>query len=148
MVRLPSVSPFIVLLLNTDFAYMRNGLWWSYKRAWLDRIFQMWIQNLLRNSLEDLAEKLTSHYYPGTPAAAVGLSNGAFNICYRVTYKNDHHVLFASRPLVGFVLAMKKGWGWDRKHKLCYSAHNDSCSKNLRTWQVFGPYIAMSFVEG
>jgi hypothetical protein len=35
-----------------------------------DRIFQVWIQNLLRNSPEKLAGKLASRHYPRTPATA------------------------------------------------------------------------------
>ncbi|RHZ53653.1 phosphotransferase family protein [Aspergillus thermomutatus] len=58
-----------------------------------DRVFQVWIQNLVRNSPEELAGKLASRHYPGTPATASRFSNGAFNICYRVTFENGHRVL-------------------------------------------------------
>ena len=47
-----------------------------------DQIFQVWIQNLLRNSLENLAGKLASRHCPGMPVTALRLPNGAFNICY------------------------------------------------------------------
>ncbi|KAJ5931302.1 hypothetical protein N7516_005791 [Penicillium verrucosum] len=62
-------------------------------KAQSDRIFQVWIQNLLRNSPEELAGKLASRHCPGTPVSASRLPNGAFNICYRVTYINGHRVL-------------------------------------------------------
>jgi len=62
-------------------------------KAQSDRIFQAWIQNLLRNPLEDLAGKLASRHCPGMPVTASRLSNSAFNICYRVTYENGHRVL-------------------------------------------------------
>lgn len=59
-----------------------------------DRIFQMWIQNLLGNSPEGLVRKLASRHYPGsTPETASRLSNGAFNVCYRVTFENGRRVV-------------------------------------------------------
>ena len=59
-----------------------------------DRIFQVWIQNLLGNSPETLAGKLASRHCPGsTPVTAPRLPNGAFNICYRFTFENDHRVV-------------------------------------------------------
>ncbi|RAK71927.1 phosphotransferase family protein [Aspergillus fijiensis CBS 313.89] len=55
-------------------------------------IFQVWLQNLLRNSPEELAGKVASRHRAGTPVKAAPLANGAFNICYRVTYDDGHRV--------------------------------------------------------
>lgn len=35
-----------------------------------ERVFQVWIQNLVRNSPEELAGKLAAKHRPGTPTAA------------------------------------------------------------------------------
>ncbi|KAJ5960144.1 uncharacterized protein N7479_007294 [Penicillium vulpinum] len=56
------------------------------------RLFQVWLQNLLRNSPEELA--------------ASRLTNGAFNICYRVTFVNGYRVVRFVAP--GRVLARKE----------------------------------------
>lgn len=47
-------------------------------------IFQVWLQNLLRNSPEALAGEVASRHRPGTPVKTAPLANGAFNICYRL----------------------------------------------------------------
>jgi hypothetical protein len=48
----------------------------------------------LEISPEDLAGKLASQHCPGsTPVTASRLPNGAFNICYRVTFENGHRVV-------------------------------------------------------
>lgn len=52
----------------------------------------MWIQNLLRNGPEELASKLASQHWPGTPATS-RFSSGAFNVCYRVTFQDGSRVL-------------------------------------------------------
>lgn len=72
-------------------------------------IFQVWLQNLLRNSPEKLAGKVASRHCPGTPVKAAPLANGAFNICYRITYDNGYRVLVRFTALVGLSLAKKKG---------------------------------------
>lgn len=72
-----------------------------------DRMFQVWIQNLLRNSPEELAGKIASRHCPSTPITASRLLSGAFNICYRVTYQNGHRVLVRFTAL-GRVIARNK----------------------------------------
>ncbi|KAJ5661878.1 Aminoglycoside phosphotransferase [Penicillium maclennaniae] len=59
-----------------------------------DRIFQVRIQNMLGNSSENLVGKLASRHCPGSiPITASRLPNGAFNICYRVTFENGYRVM-------------------------------------------------------
>ena len=58
-----------------------------------DRMFAFWVQKLLRNSPENLAGDLASRYCLGTPATAMRLKNGAFNICYRVNFTDGSRVI-------------------------------------------------------
>ncbi|KAL1850623.1 hypothetical protein Plec18170_006908 [Paecilomyces lecythidis] len=58
-----------------------------------DRIFQVWLQNLIRNSPEELAGKLAAKHRQGTPVSASRPFNGAFNVCYRVTYEDGYRVI-------------------------------------------------------
>ncbi|KAF4210723.1 hypothetical protein CNMCM5878_003883 [Aspergillus fumigatiaffinis] len=72
-----------------------------------DRIFQVWIQNLVKHSPEELAAKLASRHCPGTPVTASQFSSGAFNICYRVTFKDGLRVLVCFTAL-GRVIARRE----------------------------------------
>ncbi|EAW06853.1 phosphotransferase family protein [Aspergillus clavatus NRRL 1] len=122
---------------------MRNGLRQS------DRIFQVWIQNLLRNSPEDLAGKLASRHCPSTPVTASRLSNGAFNICYRVTFENGHRVLVRFSAL-GRVIARNEKVE-DEVAIMEYIAQHTAIPvpKVLGYGKcAVGPYIVMSFIEG
>lgn len=82
----------------------------------------MWIQNLLRDSPEKLAGKLASRHYPRTPATASRLLNGAFNICYRVTYEDGRRVLVRFTAL-GRVLA-RNNKVWDDVAVMRYVAQH------------------------
>lgn len=118
-------------------------------KAQSDRIFQVWIQNLLRNSPEDLAGKLASRHCPGTPVTASRLSNGAFNVCYRVTYENGHRVLVRFTAL-GRVIARNEKVQ-DEVAIMSYVAEHTTIPvpKVLGYGKcVVGPYIVMSFIEG
>lgn len=118
-------------------------------KAQSDRIFQVWIQKLLRNSPEDLAGKLASRHCPGTPVTASRLSNGAFNICYRVTYENGHRVLVRFTAL-GRVIARNEKVQ-DEVAIMSYVAEHTTIPvpKVLGHGKcVVGPYIVMSFIEG
>jgi aminoglycoside phosphotransferase (APT) family kinase protein len=118
-------------------------------KAQSDRIFQVWIQNLLRNSPEDLAGKLASRHCPGTPVTASRLSNGAFNVCYRVTYENGHRVLVRFTAL-GRVIARNEKVQ-DEVAIMNYVAEHTTIPvpKVLGHGKcVVGPYIVMSFIEG
>ncbi|KAJ5249862.1 hypothetical protein N7489_000272 [Penicillium chrysogenum] len=114
-----------------------------------DRIFQVWIQNLLRNSPENLAGKLASRHCHGTPMTALRLPNGAFNICYRVTFENGHRVLVRFTAL-GRVIARNEKvedevaiMGYVAQHTTIPVPHVLGYGKC-----VVGPYIVMSFIEG
>jgi hypothetical protein len=58
-----------------------------------DRLFKVWLQNLIRNSPEELAGKLAAKHRQGTPVSASQPFNGAFNVCYRVTYEDGYRVI-------------------------------------------------------
>lgn len=114
-----------------------------------DRIFQVWIQNLLRNSPENLAGKLASRHCHGTPMTALRLPNGAFNICYRVTFENGHRVLVRFTAL-GRVIARNEKVE-DEVAIMGYVAqHTTIPVPNVLGYGkcVVGPYIVMSFIEG
>jgi hypothetical protein len=114
-----------------------------------DRVFQIWIQNLLRNSPEALAGKLASRHCPGTPVTASRLSNGAFNVCYRVTYENGHRVLVRFTAL-GRVIARNEKVE-DEVSVMNYVAQHTTIPvpKVLGYGKcAVGPYIVMSFIEG
>lgn len=114
-----------------------------------DRIFQVWIQNLLRNSPENLAGKLASRHCPGTPVTALRLPNGAFNICYRVAFENGHRVLVRFTAL-GRVVARNEKVE-DEVAIMGYVAqHTTIPVPNVLGYGKceVGPYIVMSFIEG
>lgn len=114
-----------------------------------DRFFQVWIQNLLRNSPEDLAGKLASRHFPGTPVTASLLPNGAFNVCYRVTFDNGHRVLVRFSAL-GRVIARNEKVE-DEVAIMEYIAQHTAIPvpKVLGHGKcAVGPYIVMSFIEG
>lgn len=114
-----------------------------------DLIFQVWIQNLLGNSPEELAGKLASRHCPGTPVTALQLANGAFNICYRVTFENGHRVLVRFTAL-GRVIARNEKVE-DEVAIMEYVAQHTAIPvpKVLGYGKcVVGPYIVMSFIEG
>ncbi|PLB48908.1 phosphotransferase enzyme family protein [Aspergillus steynii IBT 23096] len=114
-----------------------------------DRVFQVWIQNLLRNAPENLAGRLASQHYPGTPVTASRLPNGAFNVCYRVTYDDGHRVVVRFTAL-GRVIARNEKVE-DEVAVLTYLAQHTAIPvpKVLGHGKcAAGPYIVMSFIEG
>ncbi|KAJ5576732.1 kinase-like protein [Penicillium sp. DV-2018c] len=118
-------------------------------KAQSDRIFQVWIQNLLRNSPEDLAGKLASRHCPGTPVTASRLRNGAFNVCYRVNYEDGHRVVVRFTALSRVLTRYEKVQ--DEVAIMSYVAQHTTIPvpKVLGHGKcAVGPYIVMSFVEG
>ncbi|KAJ5123909.1 phosphotransferase enzyme family protein [Penicillium bovifimosum] len=114
-----------------------------------DRVYLVWIQNLLRNVPEELAGKLASQHYPGTPVTASRLRNGAFNICYRVTYDNGHRVVVRFTALGRAIARNEKVE--DEVSIMNYVAQHTTIPvpKVLGHGKcAVGPYIVMSFIEG
>lgn len=112
-------------------------------------IFQVWLQNLLQNSPEELAGKVASNHCPGTPVKAARIANGAFNICYRVTYDKGYRVLVRFTAL-GRVVARKEKVE-DEVAIMQYVAQHTTVPvpKVLGFGKcVIGPYIVMDFIEG
>ncbi|PLN75277.1 kinase-like domain-containing protein [Aspergillus taichungensis] len=114
-----------------------------------DRIFQVWVQNLLGNSPEELAGKLAARHCPGTPATASLLSNGAFNICYRVTYENGLRVVVRFAAL-GRAVARKEKVNNEVAIMQYLTQHTTiPVPKVLGSGKcAVGPYVVMSYVEG
>lgn len=72
-------------------------------------IFQVWLHSLLKNSPEELAGDLASRHRPGTPVLAAPVANGAFNVCYRVTYDDGYRVLVRFTALGRIIARREKG---------------------------------------
>lgn len=150
-IRFPiSLWPFPVNIIAVPY---RHGLlkmdFDSLAKEQSDRVFQVWIQNLLRNSPEDLAGRLASRHCSGTPVTASLLPNGAFNVCYRVTYENGHRFLVRFTAL-GRVIACNEKVE-DEVSIMNYVAQHTTIPvpKVLGHGQcVVGPYIVMFFIEG
>ncbi|RDW79347.1 phosphotransferase family protein [Aspergillus mulundensis] len=115
-----------------------------------DRVFQVWIQNLLGNSPEELAGKLASRHCPGsTPVTASRLPNGAFNVCYRVTLESGRRVVVRFVGL-GRVTARNEKVG-DEVAIMQYLAQHTAIPVPhvLGSGRcAVGPYIVMDFVQG
>ncbi|OJJ67089.1 hypothetical protein ASPBRDRAFT_136264 [Aspergillus brasiliensis CBS 101740] len=114
-----------------------------------DRIFQVWIQNLLRNAPEELAGKLASQHCPGTPVTALRLPNGAFNICYRVTYEDGRRVVVRFAAL-GRVTARNEKVEDEVAIMNYIGQHTAIPVPQVLGYgkSVVGPYIVMSYIEG
>ncbi|PYI22040.1 phosphotransferase enzyme family protein [Aspergillus violaceofuscus CBS 115571] len=112
-------------------------------------IFQVWLQNLLRNSPEELAGKVASRHRAGTPVKAAPLANGAFNVCYRVTYDDGHRVVVRFTALGRIVARGEKVE--DEVAIMQYVAQHTRVPvpKVLGSGKcVVGPYIVMDYIEG
>ncbi|PYH92929.1 hypothetical protein BO71DRAFT_328890, partial [Aspergillus ellipticus CBS 707.79] len=114
-----------------------------------DLIFQVWIQNLLRNRPEELAGKLAARHCPGTPTTASRLPSGAFNICYRVTFQTGPRVVVRFTAL-GRILARTEKVDDEIATMKSLAQHS-----TIRVPQVFGsgkcavgPYIVMEYIAG
>lgn len=111
--------------------------------------FQVWPQNLLKNSPEELAGKVACRHCPGTPVKAARAANGAFNICYRVTYDNGYRVLVRFTCLGRVVTRNEKVE--DEVAIMQYVAEHTTIPvpkvSGFGKCPV-GPYIVMDFVEG
>lgn len=112
-------------------------------------IFQVWLQNLLGNSPEELAGEVASRHRSGTPVKAAPLANGAFNVCYRVTYDDGCRVLVRFTALGRVVARSEKVE--DEVAIMQYIAQHTSVPvpKALGSGKcAVGPYIVMEFIEG
>ncbi|RLL94272.1 hypothetical protein CFD26_104219 [Aspergillus turcosus] len=114
-----------------------------------DRIFQVWIQNLVKHSPEELAGKLASRHCPGTPATASRFSNGAFNICYRVTFQDGLRVLVRFTAL-GRVIARREKVEDEVAIMEYVARHTEIPVPKVLGFGncVVGPYIVMDFIDG
>lgn len=114
-----------------------------------DRVFQVWVRNLLGNSPEEPAGKIASQHVPGTPVTAKLPSNGAFNVCYRVTFENKDRVVVRFTALGRVIACNEKVL--DETALMEYVAQHTAIPipKIFGYGKcVVGPYIVMSFVEG
>ncbi|GAD97289.1 hypothetical protein PVAR5_5963 [Paecilomyces variotii No. 5] len=114
-----------------------------------DRIFQVWLQNLIRNSPRELAGKLAAKHRQETPVSASRPFNGAFNICYRVTYKDGYRVIVRFTALGRVTFRNEKVE--NEVLTMDYLAQHTTLlvPKVLGHGKcAVGPYIVMTFVEG
>ncbi|KAF7177982.1 hypothetical protein CNMCM7691_006622 [Aspergillus felis] len=113
-----------------------------------DRIFQVWIQNWVKHSPEELAGKLASRHCPGTPATASRFSNGAFNICYRVSFKEGLRLLVRFTAL-GRVIARHEKVKDEVAVMEYVVKHTEIPVPNVlgSGTCVVGPYIVTDFID-
>ncbi|KAJ5178038.1 phosphotransferase enzyme family protein [Penicillium coprophilum] len=114
----------------------------------VDTIFTVWTQNLLRNPPEELAGHLASRHCPGTPIKASRLSNGAFNVCYRVTFEKRHRVVVRFTAL-GRIVARNEKVDDKVTTKEFPGQHTTIPVPKIfgHGKSVHGPYIVMSYIE-
>jgi hypothetical protein len=99
--------------------------------------------------LEELAGKLASQYYPGKLVTASWFLNGAFNVCYRVTYKNRYYVLICFTAL-GRVIARNEKVEDEVAIMKYVAQHIIIPVPEILGFGkcVVGLYIMMTFIEG
>lgn len=116
--------------------------------AQADRIHLKWVNALLASKPGELSVQLATRHVNGIPRHAGYLWNGAFNVCFRVTYDNMSAVVrFTSNGRVIFLKEKLR----DEVEIMRYLAENTSVPVPM----VFGfgqceraPYIVMAFVPG
>ncbi|KAH8706068.1 kinase-like domain-containing protein [Talaromyces proteolyticus] len=114
-----------------------------------ERLFQVWIRNLISNAPEELAAKLAAKHWPGTPTTASRFSNGAFNLCYRVTYQDGSRILVRFTALGRVLLRNEKVE--DEVAVMNYLAQNTPIPvpKVIGSGKcAVGPYMVMTIIEG
>lgn len=141
--RFPTESIFLhtLLVLKMDFD--------SLAKQRSDLIFQVWVQNLLRNSPEQLAGKLASQHCSGSPVTASRLRNDASNVCYRVTFEDGKRVVVRFTAL-GRVVARNEKVE-DEVAVMRFLAERTSIPVPEVLGHgkcAVGPYIVMSYIEG
>ncbi|KAJ9397541.1 hypothetical protein DTO282F9_5546 [Paecilomyces variotii] len=114
-----------------------------------DRFFRIWLQNLIGNSPEQLAGKLAAKHRQGTPVSASQPFNGAFNVCYRVTYEDGYRVIVRFAALGRVTFRNEKVE--DEVSIMNYLAQHTTIPipRVLGHGKcAVGPYIVMTLVEG
>lgn len=117
--------------------------------AQAEQFFRLWIRNLLANAPEELAGKLAVKHYPGTPTTASRFSNGAFNVCYRVTYQDGSRFLVRFTALGRVLFRTEKVE--DEVAVMNYLTQNTSIPVPTVIGSgkcAIGPYIVMTIMEG
>ncbi|KAL9123566.1 MAG: hypothetical protein Q9217_007012 [Psora testacea] len=114
-----------------------------------EKVFAVWLQNLTKNSPEELAGRLAAKHRPGIPTTGSRFSNGAFNFCYRVTYQDGFRALVRFTALGRVKFRNEKVQ--DEVAIMDYLAQNTSIPvpKVLGSGKCWlGPYIVMTIMEG
>lgn len=114
-----------------------------------DKVFQVWLQNLIRNSPEELAGQLAAKHQPRTLTTASLFSNSTFNVCYWVTFQDGFHILVQFTALSQVAFRNEKVE--DEVAIMNYLAQNTA----IPVLKVLGsgkcavsPYIIMTIIEG
>ncbi|KAM3461579.1 hypothetical protein NHJ6243_004814 [Beauveria neobassiana] len=114
-----------------------------------DVLFAAWLKALVRNNPEKYAATLAVRHCKFTAVSAKLLANGAFNVCYRITFENGERVVVRFTA-IGRVLARHEKVE-DEVVVLRYLAEHS----RIRVPKVlghgtcqYGPYIVMEYIEG
>ncbi|KAJ9197460.1 hypothetical protein DTO021D3_7943 [Paecilomyces variotii] len=114
-----------------------------------DRFFRIWLQNLIGNSPTQLVGKLAAKHRQGTPVSASQPFNGAFNVCYRVTYEDGYRVIVRFAALGRVTFRNEKVE--DEVSIMNYLAQHTTIPVPRVLGHgkcAVGPYIVMTLVEG
>lgn len=100
-----------------------------------DLIFSFWLQKLRGNCPEGLVGNLASRHCPGTPATARRLKNGAFNVCYRISFTDGSRVIVRLAALGRTVARTEKVSLSEKSQKYCHTDHVNSLIRSRTRFQ-------------
>ncbi len=119
----------------------------AYNKA--EILFAAWLKALVGNNPEQYAATLAVRHHEGAPATAKLLANGAFNVCYRVTFENGDRVVVRFTA-IGRVLARHEKVE-DEVAVMRYLAQHSQIPVPKVFGHgtcMYGPYIVMEYVKG
>ncbi|WEW60256.1 hypothetical protein PRK78_005741 [Emydomyces testavorans] len=114
-----------------------------------DTMFIVWMRHLKKFKNEQLAAKLACQHYHGEPIDAVHHSQGSFNRCYRVKFRDGTDVLVRF-PALGRSMFRREKLQ-DEIAVMEYLSRNTSIPIPQvlgHGTSAVGPYVVLEFVEG
>lgn len=114
-----------------------------------DAVFIVWMRHLDKHKTDELAARLAFHHLGREPVDAMHHSQGSFNRCYRVKFREGPDVLVRFPALGRSMFRQEKLE--DEVAVMEYIIHNTSIPipRVLGSGSsVVGPYMILEFVEG
>lgn len=117
------------------------------KRA--DIMYIVWTRNQKQYSTELLAAKLAARHRPGLPIKAIHYEDGAYNRCYRITFKEGSDAI-VRLPLLGRVALRREKVASEISVREYIAQNTQIPVPAIRGSGVCaaGPYMMTDFVEG